>query len=77
VATTGASVDTGTSVAAGASVTDGAAVVAGPPQAERSSEVRTSRLTKDQSTDFLFISLSPFISLEMDVIGGRIFGNLE
>jgi hypothetical protein len=32
------------------------AVVAGAPQAERISEVKTSRLANDQNMDFLFIS---------------------
>jgi hypothetical protein len=44
---------------AGASVAAGAAVVAEAPQAERSIDVKTSRLAKDHNTDFLFISLSP------------------
>jgi hypothetical protein len=43
----------------GGSVAAGAAVVAGAPQAERSRDVKTSRLAKDHNRDFLFISLSP------------------
>src|SRR5512138_881910 len=69
----GASVAAGGSVitsVAGAFVAAGAAVVAGVPQAERSMDVKTSRLTRDHNTDFLFISLSPYIHLRMDSILG-------
>jgi hypothetical protein len=45
---------------AGDSVSAGAAVVAGAPQAERSRDVKTSRLAKAHNKDFLYISLSPF-----------------
>jgi hypothetical protein len=45
--------------AAGAAAVDVAAGVAGDPQEESSKEVKTSRLTKEYSVDFLFISLSP------------------
>jgi predicted phage tail protein len=66
VVATGVSVLAGAAVAAGAIVA-GASVaavgalvlLAGVPQAERSRDVSTKRLTKDQRTDFLFISLSP------------------
>jgi hypothetical protein len=47
-------------VVAGACVGAGAAVVAGAPQADRSSEDRTSKLAKDPNRDFFFISLSPY-----------------
>jgi hypothetical protein len=44
---------------AAASVATGAVVVAGAPQAERSMDVKISRLAKDHIGNFLFISLSP------------------
>jgi hypothetical protein len=44
---------------AGASVAAGAAVGAADPQAERSREVKTNKLTKDHNMGFSFISLSP------------------
>jgi hypothetical protein len=53
---------------AGASVAAGAAGVAGAPQAERSMDVKTSRLAKDHNRDFLFISLSPYFNLNIDSI---------
>src|SRR5687767_14334623 len=58
----GASVAAAGSVATsvvGASVAAGVAVVAGAPQAERSKDIKTNRLTKDHNRDLLFISLSP------------------
>jgi hypothetical protein len=37
----------------------GATVVAGAPQEESNMDVKTSRLTKEKTTDFLFTSHSP------------------
>jgi hypothetical protein len=38
----------------------GASVVAGAPQEESSMDAKTNMVTKNQSTDFFFISRSPF-----------------
>jgi hypothetical protein len=62
---------------AGTSVAAGAAVVAGAPQAERSIDVKTSRLIKGHNRDFVFISLSPYFSLSTDSIWERRFLSLE
>jgi len=69
-AVVGASVAAGgwvATVVAGACVAAGAAVVAGAPQAERSIDVKTSKLAKGPNRDFFFISLS-FINLITDTI---------
>jgi hypothetical protein len=60
---------------AGGSVTTGAAVVTGAPQAERSMDVKTSRLAKDHNRDLLFISLSPLSAeYRFDLRAGVCFG---
>jgi hypothetical protein len=48
----------GTAVA-GACVAEGAAVVAGAPHEESNMDVKTSKLAKENNTDFLLISHSP------------------
>jgi hypothetical protein len=55
-------------VVAGGCVATGAAVVAAGPQEVSSSEVRTSRLTTEESINFLLISFTPFAyELQSDI----------
>jgi hypothetical protein len=53
-------ISTGSSAGAFAAVAGSVPVAAGAPHAESSMDIKTSRLAKDHSIDFLFISLFPF-----------------